>query len=221
MNTETLTEYGGFAPMVDEDGARPCVNAGMSDEDLLRCCARGQGEALQELVQRYQAPLQRFLGRLLGSTDDADDAVVDVFIKAWQHAGRFGFRAKVSTWLYRIALNLARDAHSRKQTHPESPWPNEREFAHMEAGSAEDDALGNLHRARMADVLNRGLARLAPLDRAVLVLYYVEDRDYPEIQAITGLSYTVLKTRLARARRRLKDVLDRGMGGGEDELSQV
>ena len=65
------------------------------------------------------------------------------------------------------------------------------------------------------------MERLVPLDRAVLVLYYVEDREYPEIQEITGLSYTVLKTRLARARRRLRDVLDRGLGEGEDELSQV
>lgn len=180
----------------------------LSDEDLLGLCARGESEALQEIVRRYQAPLYRFLLRLLGSREDTEEAVLDVFTRVWQHAGRFQYRSRVATWLYRIAVNLARDAHSRKRSRPQEPWPEEYELAQMAVGSAEQDALGKLERVDRSRSLRRALDRLSASDRLILVLYYLEERDYEEIQAITGLSYTVLKTRLARARRRLRGLLD-------------
>jgi RNA polymerase sigma-70 factor (ECF subfamily) len=182
----------------------------LSDEDLLRLCARGESAALEELVRRYQTPIHRFLARFLGSSDDAEEATLDVFVRAWQHAGRFQYRARVATWLYRIAVNIARDAHSRRKARPQEPWPEERELAHMAMGSAEEDALRRLEREERSQALERALRRLSDSDRLLLVLYYVEERDYEEIQAITQLSYTVLKTRLARARRRLRRLLDAG-----------
>jgi len=180
----------------------------LADEDLLRLCAEGQSAALEELVRRYQAPLYRFLYRLMGSAEDAEDAAMEVFVRAWQHAPRFQYRARVATWLYRIAINIARDAHSRRKTQPEEPWPEPHRLPPTAIGNAEDDALGRLEREDRARALQRALKRLSPGDRLLLVLYYLEERDYSEIQAITDLSYTVLKTRLARARRRLRVWLD-------------
>jgi DNA-directed RNA polymerase specialized sigma24 family protein len=57
--------------------------------------------------------------------------------------------------------------------------------------------------------------RLSASDRELIVLYYLQDHDYDEIQAVTGLSYTVLKTRLARARQRLRQHLERAQNGGK------
>lgn len=179
-----------------------------SDEDLLRLCASGENAALEELVRRYRTPLYRFLARLLGSAEDAEEAALDVFVRAWQHAPKFQYRAKVATWLYRIAVNIARDMHSRKKARPQETRPDSYELSQAAIGSAEDDALLRLHREEQSKTLERALNRLNESDRLILVLYYLEERDYDEIQAITELSYTVLKTRLARARRRLKTLLE-------------
>src|SRR5438128_890352 len=86
----------------------------LSDEDLLRLCAAGEQDALKELARRHQGPLYRFLARLMGSGGHAEEAVLDVVIRAWRNAPRFQYRARVATWLYRIAVNISRDAYSRR-----------------------------------------------------------------------------------------------------------
>lgn len=183
--------------------------ASLADEELLKLCAEGESAALREIVRRHQAPLYRFLYRLMGSEQDAEEAVSDVFVRAWRNAGRFQYRAKVGTWLYRIAVNIARDAHSRKKARPSEVWIEANEVRHLSSGSAEDDAVRNVHRAEMSVTLKRALSKLSADDRLILVMYYLEEAEYSEIQAVTGLSYPVLKTRLARARKRLRHWMER------------
>jgi RNA polymerase sigma-70 factor (ECF subfamily) len=183
--------------------------ASLSDEQLLRLCAEGESPALRELVRRHQAPLYRFLYRLMGSEEDAEEAVSDVFVRAWRNAARFQYRAKVGTWLYRIAVNIARDAHSRKKSRPREVWIEANEVRHLSSGSAEEEAIRSVHRGEMSVALKKALANLSADDRLILVMYYLEDAEYAEIQAVTGLSYPVLKTRLARARKRLRHWMER------------
>jgi RNA polymerase sigma-70 factor (ECF subfamily) len=179
----------------------------LSDEELLRLCARGECTALEELVRRYQRPIYRFLYRLLGSPEDAEETVLDVFVRTWQHAGRFQFRASVSAWLYRIAGNLARDVYNRRKTRLQASWQEARETALPTDGSAEIAALQSMEREERVCALHRAMRLLSASDRLLLVLYYVEERSYKDIQTITGCSNTVLKTRLARARQRLRSML--------------
>ncbi len=193
-------------------GYSPGSEQSLSDEDLLRLCAEGESAALRELTRRYQGPLYRFLARLMGSEEDAEEAALEVFVRAWRNAPRFQYRAKVATWLYRIAVNIARDAHSRKQARPKEVWIESNELQHLSVGSAEEDALRRVQRQEQSASLRQALEKLSPDDRLILVLYYLEDREYEEIQEITGLSYTVLKTRLARARRRLRNWMESGQG---------
>jgi len=186
---------GGYVPGYESD---------LTDEGLLKLCADGESSALRELVRRYQGPIFRFLARMMGSDEDAEDAALEVFVRAWKNAPRFQYRAKVATWLYRIAVNIARDAHSRKKVRPREVWLEDAELRYLSVGSAEEDALKQVNRDIQGQTLRRALGRLSEDDRLILVLYYLEDREYEEIQDVTGLSYTVLKTRLARARRRLR-----------------
>lgn len=180
----------------------------VADEDLLRLAGSGRTAALDELTRRYQAQIYRLLLRLTGSPQDAEEATIDVFVRAWQHAGRFQYRAKVGTWLYRIAVNIARDVFSRKKARPQDPWPETEDIAYLGTGSAEDDALRVLEQQESSNALRNAIARLGEADRLLITLYYLEDRDYDEMQAATGLSYTVLKTRLARARKRLRTLME-------------
>jgi RNA polymerase sigma-70 factor (ECF subfamily) len=208
MQSHALVEMGGLVSASGPIERWRGDAHSLSDEELLRLCAASESAALEELVRRYQAPIYRFLVRLLGSAEDAEEAALDVFVRAWQHAPRFEFRARVATWLYRIAVNIARDMHSRRTARPQETRPDSYELAQVAIGSAEDDALMRLERQDRSRVLERALKRLNEKDRLLLVLYYFEEREYEEIQEITGLSYTVLKTRLARARRRLRALME-------------
>jgi RNA polymerase sigma-70 factor (ECF subfamily) len=178
------------------------------DEALLKLAAKGNEQAFEEIVRRHQGPIYRFLLRALGSAADAEEAGVEVFVRAWQHAGRFQFRASVSTWLFRIALNIARDMRGRRRSVQFEPLPEDEALIGEFAESAEDTAMRAASEEYRHQALALGLESLSASDRGILILYYLEEKEYEEIQAITGLSYTVLKTRLARARRRLREALE-------------
>ncbi len=190
----------------------------LTDEELLRLCARGEQTALEELVRRYQSPLARLLYRFVTSPEDVEEALLSVFLRVWQHAARFQYRSQVSTWLYRIATNVARDFHRQRKKQVLNIKSQAAEQAVFSA-DAEKEALHRLQRAEQAAGLQRALDRLHPTDRLLLVLYYYEQKDYEQIQAITQLSYTVLKTRLSRARQRLRRFLEEEEGRQANELS--
>lgn len=163
---------------------------------------------MQELVRRYQNTIHRFLCRYLDPMEDGEQATLNVFVKAWQSAGSFQFRASVSTWLFRIAINLAQDMHKRRRAQPqEQPWPEEHHLGRYAMGNALDEAHRRLEDQDRSELVQSALRQLKEDDRLLLVLYYFEERSYEEMQAITSLSNTVLKMRLTRARRRLRSVL--------------
>jgi len=181
--------------------------ANASDEELLRRCACGNNAALEELVRRYQPALGRLLSRLLSSPEDVEDALLNVFVQAWQHARNFQYRSKVSTWLYRIAANLAFDIQKQHKKRQAGTLLAQAEYAGNQE-NAETQALRHIEHEQQSRALQCALDRMNPSDRLLLVLYYYEQLDYEQIQGIMQLSYTVLKTRLTRARRRLRQFLE-------------
>ena len=179
------------------------------DIDLVRRCAERDSTAMQEIVRRYQPKLVRFIGRLLVSPEDTEEAVIDVFVRVWQQAGRFEARSSFSTWLYRIAANVAYDVQHRRKTRPQTlPYISD-ELLASNVEDVEDTAIHSLERAQQSELLQRALGTLSEGDRLLLVLYYLEELDYEEICEVARCSYPVLKTRLMRARQRLRAALER------------
>jgi RNA polymerase sigma-70 factor (ECF subfamily) len=175
----------------------------VSDEMLVRRCAGQNPDALEELTRRYQASVYRHLLRLCGSEQDAEEMTVDVFMRVWQKAHQFRSEASVSTWLRRIAFNIAYDNYDKKRVRI-SPLPMESfsEGASTAIRSAEDICLQTLENSRLAEAICEALERLEKPDRDLLCHYYLDDRSYLEISADLEVSYSTLKTRLARARKR-------------------
>jgi RNA polymerase sigma-70 factor (ECF subfamily) len=204
--TETRRNHNLVTPYEPEANAALRLEEA-SDEALLRACGDGNNGALEELVRRYKRPLARLLSRLLTSPEDVEEALLNVFVQAWQHSKRFQFRSRVGTWLYRIAVNQAYDI-QKQQKRLQAHLKQEAADYDRYQGNAEDEALRHLAREQQAASLQRALNRLNESDRLLLVLYYYEQMDYEQIQGITRLSYTVLKTRLTRARRRLRQLLE-------------
>lgn len=205
---------GGLPSYEARETAQSSAPATQSDEALLRLCAAGRESALQELLRRYQTPLRRFLMRYLDPSDDAEQAVLTVFVRAWQNAARFRFKASVATWLFQIAINVARDMHRSRKSQPQPvAYPEEHQLSAPFIGNAEHDVMANLERADQYRQIQQALQKMSETDRLLIVLYYFEERTYEEMQSITGFSYKVLKTRISRARQRLRTLL----GEADDE----
>jgi RNA polymerase sigma-70 factor (ECF subfamily) len=183
------------------------------DRELVRRCADGDSQALRELVGWHQQKLYYFLRQTLGSAEDAEEVVQDVFLKVWQQADRFEGRASFTTWLYRVATNIAYDRLRRRKTQPATTAL----FDESGGGTvnAETEALKGLEQREQEGRLEEAMQTLRPEDRLLLHLFYGEEMAYAEIGRITGYAYPVLKVRLMRARRRLHAAL--GPTGDREE----
>lgn len=179
------------------------VSPSVTDQELIRRCAAGDEAALRALFGRYQGIVYNLLYRMLGSRDDADELLPDVFLKVWNGAGRFQARANPATWIHRIAANTCIDRLRRRPPAQAVSWEDlaDRE----DVAAVPYDPTLRLVRAEERAQLQAGLMALSPEDRLLITLYHLQERSYDEIRAITGLTYALLKSRLFRARQRLRD----------------
>jgi RNA polymerase sigma-70 factor (ECF subfamily) len=194
-----------------------------TDEALVRRCAAGETAAFRELFDRYEPLLMRFFIQALGDREDAEEAVVDTFLKLWRGAPAYRGEAAVRTWLYRIANSTAIDALRRRSRQPAVEANvilfDDRD-ARLEATPDWVDPAAALvagyQRERDRRALSRALARLAPSERVLLVLFYYEGYSYAQIGEITGTPLPRLKGLLYRARQRLKGHFERLRHTDED-----
>lgn len=132
-------------------------------------------------------------------SEDRRDLEQEICVQAWRSFRRYDeARAKFSTWLYRVALNVAISQLRRR--HAERAAPHESlDVRHLETVGAEPVP----ERDERIDVLYACIAQLTPLNRA-LVLLHLEDRGYAEIAEILGISETNVATKLNRIRHKLR-----------------
>ena len=163
-----------------------------SDSSLAIRLQGGDLQALALLIQRYQAPLLRYV-RYLGATGEDEDIVQETFIKAYQHIQSFDPKKKWSSWLYRLAHNQA--ISTLRAHHFALPW---------------DDYLDRFVKADPVDHLDRDatikqvrtcLASLPPRYREPLALYYLEDKSYTDIMDILRLPLGTVSARINRAKK--------------------
>lgn len=154
---------------------------------------------LEKLVRAYTAPLLRYCTALLGSAQDAQDAVQTTFVKAWLHRGslRGGGQDNERAWLYRIAyrtaLDMLRAAKRAEQRQPPALAP---EPPPPDPGIAEE--------------LRAALRTLDPLDRALVLERVLDGLDYAALARIHRRPAAYLRTRYHRAKRRLAQLLQEG-----------
>jgi RNA polymerase sigma-70 factor (ECF subfamily) len=171
-----------------------------SDEDLMARVQRRDQEAFTRLLDRHLLGLQKFLIRMTGNAADADEVSQEAFLRIWSHAGRWqSDRVKFTTWLYRIARNLAIDRHrkNRRTTDDdvtmmidESP-----EMAHM-------IEVDQRHR-----ILRGAVAQLPERQRTALVLCHFDGMSNQDAAAVLDVTVEALESLLSRARRTLKTTL--------------
>lgn len=169
----------------------------VSDEQLVEASLSGTAAAFDELVDRYQERLLRFLLTRSSSHADAEDAVQDTFINAYRYLASFDPRWRFSTWIYRIALrNLGRQRRPGAQESTESLV-------------SEDDPLREcIEMSERENVWLKAKQLLSEEVYSAMWLRYVEDLSVKEVSRALEKSQSWTKVNLLRARRRLADALN-------------
>jgi RNA polymerase sigma-70 factor, ECF subfamily len=176
---------------------------------LVERARRGDLQAFNGLVARYQDGVYSLTLRMLGSSQPAEDATQEAFIKAWRRIDTFrggSFRS----WLFTIAANQARDELRRRQRRPAQSLDQARDDpdrADLDPPGDEPAPDAEVERAEMRAALERALMTLPDDWREVVVLSDVHGLDYAEIAQTTGLALGTVKSRLSRARARLREAI--------------
>jgi len=171
--------------------------------DLVAAAKSGAGEALEQLLAEARPRLMALALRVLGNTDDAEDAVQDAMVKVWRNIRRFEGRAAFSTWLHRIAINAALDRLRRRGNgHLAADAPDEHPQEAAEATMPETPER-IYARAETAVVVHRAISQLSDTHGEALRLCDLEGESYATIAAVTDCPLGTVMSRLFHARRKL------------------
>lgn len=183
------------------------------ERELIRKCKGGDARFYEPLVRAYERPGLRLALGMMGNGEDAWDALQNAFVKTFNSLDRFDVRRPFGPWFFQILRNQCRDmlrsrqARFRLETLDEDL---ERRPADRESGS---DPERNRERGAAKEFLWRGLERIGPEHREILVLKELEGLRYGEIATILEIPEGTVASRLFHARRALKEALEE-LGAG-------
>lgn len=189
------------------------------DARFIAALRRRDERAFSRLVLRYQDRVFNVTYRLLGSEEEARDVSQEVFVSIFQKIDKFRGDSKLSTWIYRVATNHAKNRlkylsrrHDRDQTSFDD-MTNQPTSGRISASIPRPDQQAEGHRLEI--FIQEQLRALDDDQREVVVLRDIEGLTYDEIAEVTGLNLGTIKSRLHRGRLRLKTALDAWMEGTE------
>jgi RNA polymerase sigma-70 factor (ECF subfamily) len=183
------------------------------DFDLVERFKRGDQSAFDELVKKHYQRVCNILSHTLGASSNIEDLAQEVFIKAHYSLRRYRAESALSTWLYRIAVNVALDDLRREKrrrifsfTRIGERRPSEDEIANSAGG--EEDAHARMEREELQDALQSALKKIPKKHRVVFVLREIEGYSYSEIAEMVSCSIGTVKSRLFHARLKLRRYLE-------------
>jgi RNA polymerase sigma-70 factor (ECF subfamily) len=199
----------GFEFAAREVAALRASEAELSLVEGLRAC---QEAAYETLIHCYERPVFNLVSRLMDNPADAPDVVQEVFLKVFRNVGSFRGESSLKTWIYRIAVNEARNhlrwfGRHRRQEVGLDPEPGEtfgcREWLPDPGPSPFEVALDH----ETSAMIEAALAQVNPHFRAALVLREIEGLSYEEIAEILEISLGTVKSRILRGRDALRKIL--------------
>ena len=191
----------------DRDPAPPPILS-LSDEDLMARVAEEDERAFSELVRRYQGRLTNFVSRLINDRECADDLAQEVFVRVYVHRRNYRHGSKLSTWLFTIAANLAKNEIRRRVRRRN--WFSLDALQEVLKDSAivlADKSEGReraLEREQLQEAVGRAIATVPEKYRLALVLRDIEGLAYEEIAQALGVQGGTVRSRINRARSMLK-----------------
>ncbi len=185
---------------------------GPTEDDLVSRARAGDNEALEQIFNTYRSQVFSLSYRILGSAAEAEDLTQEVFLQVFRKIGSFQGRSSLSTWLYRVTVNKARDQlRGRKRS-------IELLSADGEAAEPRDDGRGgpsaspapegSAMSAEAQRLVQEALLELPFSLRAPLVLHELEGLEYREVARLLHLPVGTVKSRIFRGRMKLAELLE-------------
>lgn len=189
------------------------------DFSLIQDCIKNDREAFNRLVLKYKDMVFSLCFRLIGDYDEANDCAQDVFIKVYENISSFKFRSAFSTWLYRIAVNICKNYLSsskfrlRKRMislngiNNKSNTSEKPKTAVIDVPDNSSNPEKIYEKKEKEEIIQNAINSMAQKEKILVVLRDIEGKSYEEIVDITGIKIGTVKSRLARARQELRDML--------------
>lgn len=182
------------------------------DQALITALRKGDEQAYETLIQRFQQPVYNLVCRLLADSSDGPDIVQEVFLKIFRNIRSFRGTSSLKTWVYRIAVNEAHNHRRWFSRHQKQ----EVGFNRDENARGYEDSLQDPGRSpfdltldhETRALVEESLAKLNPNFRAAVVLRDIEDLSYEEIALVLDISLGTVKSRIMRGREALRKILE-------------
>jgi RNA polymerase sigma-70 factor (ECF subfamily) len=178
---------------------------------LVKAAQAGDLASFEELVNRYEARIFRLTMNITQNREDAQDATQDAFFKSFRNLDRFQGDSRFYTWLVRIAVNEALMRLRKRRPNVVSldqPLETEEDIIPQQLQSWAPTPEQRYERTEMNSILNEAIAQLDPIFRAVFTLRDIEQVSTEETAEILGISVPAVKSRLLRARLKLRETLN-------------
>ena len=191
------------------------VNINIDDKELVRRCQRGDSQAMERLIVKYQNRIYNVILKMCGNLDDAAELSQDAFVKAIENIYTFEGRSSFYTWLFRIAVNLTLNFCKRKVklgiTSIEADDCKENTRTSLKQILTNNDApnpAAVTENREICDLIIKAIMNLDEDQRAVVVLKDIEGMNYSQIAVVLEIKLGTVKSRLSRARGNLRESLE-------------
>ena len=188
-----------ISPRIADAGTN-VVSLTPTDAELVEACLAGRRDAFDAIVERHQRAVYQLCFRFVGNHEDASDLTQDVFVRAYRGLHRFNGRSSLSTWLYRIAVNVSLNKVTARAI----------AFAPIATDgltSALESPIDTVLREERAERVRAAIARLPRKQRATLILRVYHELPHDQIAAILGSSVGAVKANFFHALNNLKKLL--------------
>jgi RNA polymerase sigma-70 factor (ECF subfamily) len=176
----------------------------LTDEEVARLSAK-DSEYYAIIVERYEIKIKRYLMRIYSRNDqDLEDILQDIFLKVYENIYGFDHSLKFSSWIYRIAHNESVNRIKKRKNNPEIKLSNEETDLLMSFVKSDDDIPKELAEQQKYNDIDRVLARMDSKYRNILILKFLEDKNYTEISDILKIPMGTVATQINRAKRNFK-----------------
>jgi RNA polymerase sigma-70 factor (ECF subfamily) len=177
-----------------------------TDAQLITQILAGSQARYRLLVERHQQAVYNAAYRLLGNRDEAADITQDAFLRAYRALDTFQQDKSLAPWLCRIAINLALNRLKRQR--PTLSLDDERQNPGLDLPDASAEPQAGLLRSERQQALRQAILDLPPEQRVVIELRHFQEQSYEEIAAGLNISLANVKSRLFRARQKLRQMLE-------------
>lgn len=179
-----------------------------SDELLMLSFKAGDESAFDEIVKRYKTRLFNYIYKYISDIERSEEITQEVFIRVYRSRERYKIKAKFSTFIYRIALNLAFNEvrnRNRRKTDLQDEF-DDKLFTHKQGENSTPEKI--YEKKELEIILNKEISNLSSKYKDVILLCDIEGLSYKEVAQILDISIGTVQSRLSRGRVRLKQRLE-------------